>query len=253
MDRSRPETATRTVRVVARALSFAILLLEVLVIAGFAGSAAGAGPGMGRTVAGGSAADGSAVDGPVAGGPAGPAAGGVAGGHRSAGSGASAGRPGRDLPVFRSVRTFREIAPPVRLRIPSVGVDAPVEPVGLAPDGSIAAPDGWQVAGWYRGGPRPGQGGGAVVVGHVDSRSGPAVFFRLALARPGDPVFVDRADGTSARFRVTGRLQVAKDRFPADLYSPTLQPALLLVTCGGPFDAATGHYRDNVVVSALPG
>jgi sortase (surface protein transpeptidase) len=172
---------------------------------------------------------------------------------------ASAVRPGSHVghaavPVFRSVRTYQEVAVPVRLRIPSVGIDAPVEPVGQSADGAVAAPDGWRLAGWYDGGPRPGQQGPAVIVGHVDSRSGPAVFFLLPRTRPGDPIYVDRADGSTVRFRVTGRLQVAKSRFPADLeYAPTLQASLHLVTCAGSFDTSTGHYRDNVIVSAVPG
>jgi hypothetical protein len=91
-----------------------------------------------------------------------------------------------------------------------------------------------------------------VIVGHVDSRSGPAVFHRLSEVRPGALVLVDLADGTTARFRVDGRQQVAKSRFPADLvYSPTLQTVLRLVTCGGTFDAGTGHYRDNIIVTAV--
>ena len=101
--------------------------------------------------------------------------------------------------------------------------------------------------------PPPGQPGPAVLLGHVDSKSRPAVFYRLATLRAGAAVLVERADRTTARFRVSGRIQVAKSRFPADLvYAPTLAPSLRLVTCGGSFDRRTGHYRDNVVVSAVP-
>jgi hypothetical protein len=153
---------------------------------------------------------------------------------------------------FRSPRTIRAVPVPVRLRIPSIGVDAPFERVGLARDGTIAAPKGFQNAAWYTGGPRPGQPGPAVLLGHVDSRSGPAVFYRLATLKPGARVLVQRADGSTVRFRVSGRIQVAKTQFPADLvYGPTLAPSLRLVTCGGDYDRATGHYRDNVVVSAV--
>jgi sortase (surface protein transpeptidase) len=154
---------------------------------------------------------------------------------------------------FRSPRRAAAVAVPVRLRIPSIGLDAPMEKVGLDPDGAIAAPRHFQDAAWYSAGPRPGQPGPAVLLGHVDSRTGPAVFYRLAGIRAGSQVLVDRADGTTARFRVRGSIQVAKSRFPADLvYAPTLSPSLRLVTCGGSFDPKTGHYRDNVVVSALP-
>ena len=141
----------------------------------------------------------------------------------------------------------------MRLRIPAIGVDSPLERLGLAADGTIAAPVPWQRAGWYERGPRPGQPGPAVLLGHVDSTSGPAVFYRLATLRAGDAVVVERADHTSVTFRVAGRLQVAKSAFPADLlYAPTLSPILRLVTCGGTFDATKGHYRDNIVVTALP-
>jgi sortase (surface protein transpeptidase) len=111
----------------------------------------------------------------------------------------------------------------------------------------------WDKAGWFTGSARPGQAGPAVVLGHVDSTSGPAVFYRLARLRPGDTVEVTRTDGTRGTFRVSGRQQVAKSRFPTDLvYGPTLEPSLRLVTCGGTFDRRSGHYRDNIIVSAVP-
>ena len=154
---------------------------------------------------------------------------------------------------FRSPRTYTDVAVPVRLRIPAIGVDAPFERLGLDPDGTITAPKHWQDAGWYKDGPRPGQPGPAILLGHFDSRSGPAVFYRLAGLAPGALVLVDRADRTTVRFRVQGRMQVAKSRFPADLvYAPTLAPSLRLVTCGGTFDKHTGHYRDNLVLTAVP-
>ncbi len=154
---------------------------------------------------------------------------------------------------FRSPRTYAAVAPPVRLRIPAIGVDAPLERLGLDVDGAIAAPHRFQDAGWYEDGPRPGQPGPAVLLGHVDSRTEPAVFYRLAGLAPGALVLVDRADRTTARFRIEGRMQVAKSQFPADLvYAPTLAPSLRLVTCGGTYDRRTGHYRDNIVLTAVP-
>jgi len=87
----------------------------------------------------------------------------------------------------------------------------------------------------------------------VDSTSGPAVFFHLEELRPGDAVYVDRSDGSTARFRVTGLSRVAKSRFPTDVvYSPTLEASLRLVTCGGTIDPRTRHYRDNVIAFAVP-
>jgi hypothetical protein len=154
----------------------------------------------------------------------------------------------------RSVRTYTGVAVPVRLRIPAKNIDTPLRRLGLAADGTIAAPREWQVAGWYDRGPRPGQNGPAVIVGHIDSRAGPAVFFRLPSLRRGAAVYVDRKDGSTVRFRVTGRRQVAKDRFPATaVYSPSLQPSLVLITCGGTFDRSAGHYRDTIIVTAIPG
>jgi sortase (surface protein transpeptidase) len=155
-------------------------------------------------------------------------------------------------PTFRSVRTYPAVAEPVRLRIPSIRVRTDLQHLGLAADGTVAAPDEWQTAGWYEKGPRPGQPGPAVIVGHVDSKTGPAVFYRLPELRPGAKVLVDLANGRTVTFTVTGHQQVAKSQFPADLvYSPTLQTILRLVTCGGTFDASTGHYRDNIIVTAV--
>lgn len=159
-----------------------------------------------------------------------------------------------DPESFRSVRTYTGVAVPVRLRIPSQRISTTLQHLGLAADGTIAAPRRWQVAGWYERGPRPGQRGPAVIVGHIDSRYGPAVFYRLPELERGDLVYVDRKDGSTARFRVTGRRQVAKDQFPARaVYSPSLRSSLLLITCSGSFDRSVGHYRDNLIVTAVPG
>jgi LPXTG-site transpeptidase (sortase) family protein len=167
---------------------------------------------------------------------------------------ATASASGADVKPFRSVRTYTGVAVPVRLRIPSQRINTSLQRLGQEADGTIAAPTEWQVAGWYDEGPRPGQKGPAVIVGHIDSHSGPAVFFRLPELKRGDAVYVDREDGTTVRFRVTGRRQVAKARFPAKaVYSPTLRASLLLITCGGSFDKSVGHYRDNIIVTAVPG
>jgi hypothetical protein len=137
------------------------------------------------------------------------------------------------------------------VRIPSIHVRSSLERLGRAADGTVQVPREWDRAGWYSGGFRPGQPGPAVLLGHVDSRSRPAVFYDLRRLKPGDLVLVDRADRTTARFRVTGVEQYRKTRFPSDLvYFPTLEPSLRLVTCGGSFDATSGHYRDNVIVLA---
>jgi sortase (surface protein transpeptidase) len=152
---------------------------------------------------------------------------------------------------FRSVRGYRATPVPVRVEIPRIGVASSLDRLGRAPDGTVQEPSRWAVAGWYAPGTRPGDPGSAVILGHVDSKRGPAVFFRLRELRRGDTVTVRRADGSSVRFVVRRTEQYPKDRFPTDaVYYPTLAPALRLVTCGGRFDATVGRYRSNLIVFA---
>ena len=154
---------------------------------------------------------------------------------------------------FRSVRSYADVAEPVRLRIPALGVDSPLTHLGLAPDRSIEVPSDYNTAGWFDGGPRPGQPGPAVILGHVDSKAGPAVFYRLSRLPEGAEVFVDRADGSTIDFRARSTQHVAKTAFPTELvYAPTLEPSLRLVTCGGHFDHTKSSYTDNVIVYAEP-
>lgn len=140
---------------------------------------------------------------------------------------------------------------PTAVRIPAIGIDAPVADIGLEPDGTLEVPHDVATAGWYVHRAVPGEPGPAVLAGHVDSTRGPAVFFRLRELEPGARVDVERADGSVARFAVTGREQHDKGAFPTDrVYGPTAGPALRLITCGGDFDRSSGHYEDNVVVFA---
>jgi hypothetical protein len=155
---------------------------------------------------------------------------------------------------FRSARGYQATPVPVRLEIARIGVSTGLQRLGRAADGTVEVPTGphrWDTAGWYAGGTRPGDPGSAVILGHVDSTSGPAVFSRLRQLRPGDKVEVVRADGSRVRFAVERVAQYDKARFPTDeVYYPTLTPALRLVTCGGEFDATVRHYRSNVIVFA---
>src|SRR5512132_2817363 len=154
---------------------------------------------------------------------------------------------------FRSARGYRATPLPVRIIIPKIGVASSLDRLGRAPDGTVEVPgpDRWEVPGWYELGPRPGDRGSAVILGHVDSTRGPAVFFRLRELRRGDEIAVTRADGSSVRFVVQRTEQYDKQRFPTDaVYYPTLTSALRLVTCGGQFDHSTGHYRSNIIVFA---
>ncbi|CAI7976082.1 Peptidase C60 sortase A and B (Modular protein) [Frankia sp. Hr75.2] len=143
-----------------------------------------------------------------------------------------------------------QVADPVRVRIPAIAVSAPVVPLSLDGGGRLQAPDGFSETGWNAAGPEPGETGTAVIAGHVDSRTGPAVFFRLRDLAPGDRVEVERADGSSVVFVVRRLARLPKDAVPADVYGSTGAPALRLITCGGVFDQARSSYRDNVVVFA---
>lgn len=154
-------------------------------------------------------------------------------------------------PAFSAVREVRRAQVPVRLRIPGLAVDAPVGPVGQAADDTVEVPTRWEDVGWYDGGARPGEDGPSVLLGHVDSKAGPAVFARLPQAAPGTLVEVVGAAGEVTRWRVERVERHPKTRFPTEaVYLPALRPELRLVTCGGAFDRTTGHYVDNVVVHA---
>lgn len=142
---------------------------------------------------------------------------------------------------------------PVQVAVPAIGVRAPLVRLGLDADGSVQVPraDRPREAGWYDLGPAPGERGAAVLLGHVDSAAGAAVFYDLGRLRPGHRVEVTRADGRVAVFTVESVERVAKDRFPTQrVYGPLDRPGLRLVTCGGPFDRAVRGYRDNVIVYA---
>jgi LPXTG-site transpeptidase (sortase) family protein len=142
-----------------------------------------------------------------------------------------------------------ETAKPVTLTIPLIGVRTTLITLGREADGSMEVPVSTSVAGWYTGSVLPGSVGPSVIAGHVDSKSGPGVFFRLPQLREGDKVYVTRADKSTAEFRVTEVQTYAKDKFPTQsVFGATPDPELRLITCGGTFDHATGHYLSNVVV-----
>ncbi|WP_310795901.1 class F sortase [Herbiconiux daphne] len=145
----------------------------------------------------------------------------------------------------------RSAAQPVRVRIPSIGVDSGLESLTRDATGAIEAPADFASAGWYRDGVVPGDLGPAVIAGHIDSAVGPAVFSALASLTPGARVEVDLSDGRSVAFTVDRSIQAPKNAFPTtEVYGPTPDAQLRLVTCGGVFDDSTGHYLDNVVVFA---
>jgi hypothetical protein len=138
---------------------------------------------------------------------------------------------------------------PVRISIPDAGVSAPIDAVGANSRG-LEIPDLGRT-GWWRGGPRPGEAGRAVIVGHIDSKTGPDVFGRVPDLHRGAPISIEDASGARHLYVVVGATEVRKARFPTNaVYGPAKRPVLVLITCGGPYDAAAGHYRDNVLVYA---
>ena len=143
---------------------------------------------------------------------------------------------------------------PVSVDIPAIGVTSKLLYLGLNADGTVQVPSlvtGASEAAWYKYSATPGQIGASVIEGHVDSYQGPAVFYRLGALRPGDTIDVTLADGITAIFRVTGVREYAKSNFPANaIYGTTNYAALRLITCGGVFDYATGHYLSSTVVFA---
>jgi sortase (surface protein transpeptidase) len=143
------------------------------------------------------------------------------------------------------------LSSPVRVEIPAIGASSSLVRLGLNPDGTMQVPGDYQVAGWFTGAPQPGQLGPTVIAGHVDSRTGPAVFYRLRDLRPGDQIRVVRADRRVVRFRVDSLASYPKRSLPGEeVYGATTAPVLRLITCAGTFDRAQRSYRENLVVSA---
>ena len=136
-----------------------------------------------------------------------------------------------------SLATGPQAARPTWLSIPSLGIRTRLIHLGVNADGTLQVPSSTTVAGWYTGSPRPGTVGSAIIAGHVDSRTGPGIFFWLRTLHRGDRIYVGRADGTMAVFTVTKIRKFAKDEFPtAAVYGPVPDAELRLITCGGIFD-----------------
>jgi hypothetical protein len=141
------------------------------------------------------------------------------------------------------------VPPPVLLVIPAIGLRTKLIRLGTTSEGTLQVPTTTAVAGWFTASARPGAIGSSIIAGHVDSYLGPGIFFRLHELRPGDRVFVLRANGTVAVFRVFEVRQYLKARFPTQaVYGPLPYPGLRLITCGGVFDYTTRSYLSNVVV-----
>ncbi len=143
-------------------------------------------------------------------------------------------------------------SPPIRIDIPAIGVHTSLMELGLNPDHTLQVPPlDVDEAGWYKYSPTPGQIGPSIILGHVDSATGPSVFFELGALRRGDRVSVTRADGVIVDFRVGRVASYPKSRFPTlDVYGNTNDPQLRLITCGGRYDSVRRTHVDNIVVYA---
>ncbi|MFB7598448.1 class F sortase [Streptomyces sp. NPDC056160] len=179
------------------------------------------------------------------------------GGPDGAGSGGAgpdgerSGSPGDAAPTTPPPRPLPR-SPATSLRIPSLGVDAPVIGIGLDTDRQLQTPpvDKPKLVGWYRGGPAPGESGTALAVGHRDTKTGAAVFAALGQVAPGRHIEVRRADGRTAVYTVDKVRVFDKARFPdKEVYGPARRPELHVITCGGLYTRRTG-YSSNVVVFA---
>ena len=157
-------------------------------------------------------------------------------------------RPEKTTPASTAVLATARSAP-VELKVPALLLAVSLSTLGLNADGTVAVPSDVQQPGWYALGPSPGEIGSAVILGHVDSYQGAGVFFNLRTLVPGDAVDVTLADGVTAEFDVTSVATYLKASFPDQaVYTSHGYSALQLVTCGGAFDAQTGHYLSNIVV-----
>ncbi|MHA6758350.1 class F sortase [Streptacidiphilus sp. PAMC 29251] len=158
-------------------------------------------------------------------------------------------------PHPRGVKALAASAP-VRIKIPAIQVNAPITPLGLDSSGRPQAPDGsnQNLAGWLRGGTTPGAAGNAIMDGHVDTEQGPAVFYNLGSLHKGNTVEIDRKDHTAALFTVDAIEVYEKNAFPStQVYGPTKNPQLRLITCGGGYSEDTGYLGNVVLYAHLTG
>ena len=151
-------------------------------------------------------------------------------------------------PIFLGVDSGAE---PVGLRIERIGVAAEFTTLGVRSDNTLDVPSNFDEVGWFNGRPVPGDLGPAIVVGHLDSHNGPAVFHALRQLVGGDIIEIDRSDGLTAHFRITETVQVGKVGFPTErVYGTTEGAELRLITCDGAFDHDERSYQDNLILFA---
>lgn len=164
----------------------------------------------------------------------------------------STGSPARIKKAFPDLEAGDPAsATAVAIHIPRLKVSQQLIGLHVQPDRSLSVPKSFQDIGWWAEGPRPGAAGATLLAGHVSSKAGPGVFFKLKDMRDGDKITVDRADGTSAVFKVVGKASYPRSNFPDDVvYRAQGKPSIHLVTCDGAFDTSIGHHADNLVVFA---
>lgn len=188
-----------------------------------------------------------------------------AGGARPGRAGKAVGHPAGSTPTVGRAGPVSSIgAQGATLVVPALGVRAPIVAEG-AVNGSMEIPSDIREVGWYDGidgggaattaahpAPWPGQPGVAVLAGHVDwAGEGPGALYYLGQLQVGDPLEVIGSNGAVSRWQVSqAPVTISKEALPKDLFVNTGSPKLAIVTCGGPFDSATGHYLDNVIVWA---
>jgi Sortase domain len=147
--------------------------------------------------------------------------------------------------------TAPRASPPVQIRIPAIGVDSSLVQLDARPDGTLEVPSDFNAPGWYKRGPAPGELGPAIILGHLDSYTGPAVFWRLSSLHPGDAARIRRQDGSELDFRIQRLSTFSTGAFPTnEVYGPTAGPELRLITCGGDYSLTRRQYLANVVAFA---
>ncbi|MEU9115463.1 class F sortase [Streptomyces sp. NPDC048483] len=165
---------------------------------------------------------------------------------------ATAAPGGSARTALRSVPALSRSVPK-RLAIPEIAVDAPFTPLSIGPSGQLNAPPGKDknLVGWFQGGATPGERGASIVAGHVDTKTGPAVFMQLSMLKKGSKIDITRSDGVVATFQVDSVATFSKAQFPNDqVYADTPDAQLRVITCGGAYNKAAKDYEANVVVFA---
>jgi LPXTG-site transpeptidase (sortase) family protein len=152
-------------------------------------------------------------------------------------------------PIEPVTPIYATASEPTHIHIPRLHLDAPIQATGQKSDGTLEVPKATDTVGWYKNSPTPGELGPAVIAGHVDSTSGPAVFWRLGELQVGDTFEINRADGSLITFKVDAIKQYSQDNLPADeVYGDIDYAGIRLITCSGTFNRQTHHYTDNTVV-----